>query len=421
MSVTRPGFGCDGTSMPPRSVASDDGIDRTIVGIMISVVLFNAILAILNGHATAFSQMAPIACESFIVMATLFVAMLRYREEMYPYIILIGILVLFATIRSIALEQPEPKYVRDVLIIPVFMLLGLATRTPLTIRIVILIHVLVLSVFLLEVAAGDAYSNLFKIQEYYINTRGNKADEFYDTSSELFISASRPGDRFFPFFEGPRTSSVFLEPVSLGNYCSIMVAFACAGWGHLGWKTSVAILISTSALIVGCDGRLAATTSVLLLAIMALTPWMPRGGATLVLPLAIAGAFGLVALAGLREGGDDFGSRIAHTVELLNRFDFSDWLGLSNEFVFTAMDSGVAYLVTTQSVVLAVLVWVTVTLPPANSSATSHRFVYGLATYASLSLLVSYSMLTIKTAALLWFIHGSLTAEHDGHDLPRKG
>jgi putative polymerase len=83
-------------------------------------------------------------------------------------------------------------------------------------------------------------------------------------------------------------------------------------------------------------------------------------------------------------------------------------LGLSNEYLMKSMDSGVAYLIMTQSVLGLLLLWAYVAWGAREDTAEQVRFTHTLSLYLALSMMVSYSFLTIKTGAVLWFIQGAL-------------
>lgn len=376
--------------------------------VLIGCVGFNAGLAVINGHIMPLPPALVIAAEGMLVSAALGLAMLGWKPQMAPSLALIALLVLFATFRGLLMAQPEPKFLRDVLLIPTFLMLGMSFDERGLARTILVLHTIVFLVFLLEAIAPRAYSDLLHIQDYYVNTRGNKLDEFYNTNSELFISATRPDERFFSFVDAPRLSSIFLEPVSLGNYCSIVTGFVCACFRRLGWPAVTYLALTTLAMLVGCDGRLATATCVLIVMVAVVAPWLPPRSHVLYLPLALAFVFALVIGADLKPGTDDFAGRLAHTVELLRNYDVAEMLGLSNEYLTKSMDSGVAYLIMTQSVLGLLLLWAYVAWGAREDTAEQVRFTHTLSLYLALSMLVSYSFLTIKTGAVLWFIQGAL-------------
>jgi putative polymerase len=52
------------------------------------------------------------------------------------------------------------------------------------------------------------------------------------------------------------------------------------------------------------------------------------------------------------------------------------------------------------------IIWLAICFLQPQTNRTAIAFMNGLAIYVSLSLLISYSMFSIKTAAPLWFLYG---------------
>jgi putative polymerase len=376
--------------------------------ILIASVTFNSGLAVVNANIAPLSSSIVMLVEGLLTCAALGVAILRWRPGMAPLIVVMALIFLFGVLRTISTGELQPKYIRDVMIIPVFLLLGMASSEQHLARTVLIIHTIVLIVFVIEALLPDLHSKLFNIQDYYINTRGTRADQFYNTNSDLFISATRPDARYFPFITDARMSSIFLEPVSLGNYCSIIAAFASSCFRRLGWPATIYLGATTVLLLVGCDGRLAVLASLIIIAAAFVTPYLPPFSAIIYMPLAALSLFSLAGLVGLKAGTDDFAGRLAGTVELGHRFELLDVLGLSNQLVDSTVDSGLAYLIVTQSLPGLILLWMFIAWHVSEETAEQVRFTHALCLYITLSMLVSYSLLTIKTAAILWFIQGAL-------------
>jgi putative polymerase len=380
--------------------------------ILISALSFNAALAIVNAHAVPLTSAFVIACEVAIVIAAHAVALANYRREMGIWYVLAGILVLIALYRALATQQFEAKLLRDVLLIPTFVVLGMSFDARHLTRCVVIVHAVVVGFLLLEAIDGAFYANLFSIQNYYINTRGLQLYNFWNRSSDLFVSATRPEARYFSFIDLPRLSSVFLEPVSLGNYCVAVTCFLCACWKHLSAGPRWFLVVGNVAAIVGCDGRFAAISSIATVAVTLAAPMLPRYTAFLYLPGTITAVFVLVWFQGIHSGTDDIAGRIALTSELLTRYDFPDMMGVSGTYLSAAVDSGIAYLIATQSIIGVCIIWLFVVFAARARADEQIRYSHGLCLYISFSLMVSFALFTIKTAALLWFVHGCLQARH---------
>jgi putative polymerase len=380
---------------------------------VIACVMFNAGLAVVNANVMALSPSIVMLVEGLLTAMALAVALLRWRPEMLPVVVVMCLILLFGVVRAIATGELQPKYIRDVMIIPVFLLLGMASSQRYLVRTVLFIQTVVVLVFLLESFLPDLHSAIFKIQEYYINTRGTRADQFYNSNSDLFVSATRPNARYFPWVNELRMSSIFLEPVSLGNYCSIIVAFTSSCFRRIGLPATIYLAFTTVLLLMGCDGRLAVLASVIILAAAFVTPYLPPFSAIIYLPLAGLTLFSAAGALGMKSGEDDFAGRLAGTVEIIHRFELPDFLGISEKFVNSTVDSGLAYLIVTQSLPGLILLWTFIAWYVSEKTPEQIRFTHALCIYLTLSMLVSYSLLTIKTAALLWFIQGALQAGGD--------
>jgi putative polymerase len=386
--------------------------------ILISGATFNAGLSVINAHVMPLSATFVIGCEVTIVAAAHAVALANYRRDMAPWYVLAGILVLIALYRALATQQFEPKLLRDVLLIPTFVVLGMSFDQRRLTQTVVLLHAIVIGFLLLEALDSELYSKLFSVEEYYINTRGLHLYSFWNQQSELFVSATRPEARFFSFIDLHRLSSIFLEPVSLGNYCMAVTCFLCAVWNRLsGWQRWFLVIGNVMA-IIGCDGRLAALSSAGIVAVAAAARSLPRYLWFFYLPGALAATALLASAGALHPGTDDTAGRLANTTDLLARYDLADLMAASNTYLEEAVDSGIAYLISTQSIIGACILWSFVAFATRAQTKEQLRYNHGLCLCISLSLMVSYAVFTIKTAGLLWFVHGCLQA-HSGRTSPQ--
>lgn len=395
-------------------LASRDSAATNVVpgALVVGAVTFNAVLAIVNAHLHPLTPAVVIGAETALVCSAHLVALANYRPAMMKWYVLLGLLMLISIYRSFATEQLEIKYFRDVALIPTFIILGMTFDERGLTRLLVIIHTIVLAVMVLEIVSTPAYSALFKVQDYYINTRGYVAADFWNKDSDLYVSAMRPDSRLFAFLDLHRLSSIFLEPVSLGDYCIAIVAFVSARFRSLSASAAAYLGIGAIVALIGCDGRLAAGAAVVIVAGAFAAPWLPRYSASLVLPATIAIAVMMVQFGGLTDITDDFGGRIAHTVELLRQFGADEYLGISNDpdLLSKAVDSGVDYLIMTQSAWAVGILWLFITIGSRQGRLDQRRYTNAIAIYLSFTMMVSYGFLSIKTAALLWFIHGSLQA-----------
>jgi putative polymerase len=377
------------------------------LAILVGTVSFNPLLAMVNAHVRPLGAAPVAAAELALVAAAHAFALSRFRPEMRVWYALMAILVAFALYRGLGVEGFSVRYLRDVLIIPTFVLLGLAVSRQIAIRCYLAVHAVVCAVALFEVLSLDLYSSLFSVQSYYVNTRGVDIEQFTAEGSDLYVSAVRPEARFFAFVDLHRVSSVFLEPVSLGNYAILSTVFLTAWRQDLRPALFVALAISTFLLMIASDGRLAFISAVIILAAAMMVRLLPRNSAVLYAPLTILAMFMATSWFGLRSGVDDFPGRIAYSVELLHQFRLADLLGLSDRLAASAVDTGFAYMIISQSIMGATVLWLFVVLGMPEHTLAQRRMKHGICLYLVLTMTVSFSFLTIKTAGLLWFAYGA--------------
>jgi putative polymerase len=108
----------------------------------------------------------------------------------------------------------------------------------------------------------------------------------------------------------------------------------------------------------------------------------------------------------IQANGDDFPTRTAGSILALSHMDFVALLGYAGPLSYTVMDSGIAYLLYSQSLCGAILIWSFITLGLPQRDRPSRVMIHAVSLYFALNLLISYSVFSIKTAALLWFAYG---------------
>ena len=376
--------------------------------LVVAAITFNSAFAFVNANVIPLSRASIATAEILIVVIALLYSVVHHHARMTPWYVLLGLCGLFAELRMLALNYVEVKYFRDLLLVVTFVVLGLASSQRRMIQAMVITQILVVAGIVLEAASLEVYSSLFAVKQYYINTRGLAFDDFTNKASDLYVSATRPDARWFPFFDLHRLSSIFLEPVSLGNFAVISVAFLTALWAALGRATRLFMCASILLILFACDGRFSAIASLTIVAVTMVSRLTPRNAAVFYLPLVTLGAVAAVSLGDLRSGADDFPGRIAHTVELLGAMQLSDILGTSDRLLVTAVDSGLVYLIITHSLVGVGLLWFMIVFAADEATPEQKKYKNAICLYIALSMMVSYSFVSIKTAAPLWFIYGVL-------------
>jgi putative polymerase len=383
-------------------------------GILTVAIFFNAALAIVNAHFAVLSELHVSLFEAAISGLAVAVIALNLRVSMLPWAILFALCLLLHFALALANQAFNPKFIRDAINIPVFIALGMVYARGNIVRLFFFIQCVVFLVLLVELLFSNVYSSIFDVISYYVNTRNFPLQSFWDQSSTLFISATRPGDRFLLSFLGiHRASSIFLEPVSLGNYSIVAAVFTLTFWREMSGAMRFFFTVTTLIILVGSDGRLAGITCIVLVLGYFIFPLLPRYSNVLYLPgmLLLSGI--MVTWFGFKSSGDDFAGRLALSIDFLTNLDIATLLGLHPKESEFGADSGISYFIITQSVFGPAAVWLFVCLVPRYHDRRSTIFVHSICIYIAFNLLVSYSMFSIKTAALMWFMYGYLLPGFD--------
>jgi putative polymerase len=374
---------------------------------VIAAVTINFLLCLLNTRFLEIRPLHVMAGEVAIIAAALYLGRAALDEKT-----LVGMTLLFGYLVALWLltQQPDPKIWRDLLIPFAFFALGAALARPEDgDRLVLILILVVLAVALVEFLATESFLQWFDIRAYYL-ARGtlSEADvEAYDSS--LFISGLRPSGHgwrsLLPFLGDQRVSSVFLEPVSHGNFAAIAAAWLACRF-HVDPRRHVVLILLCVMLMVLADARFAAVSLLLVLLSLATRAAESRLFTLLYPLLAIAV---LIAVALLFVGLDpenDFLGRLYMSGDIVSSLGLAQVLGLERS-TFPTADSGYAYLITNAGIGGAMLAWCLFAfMKTPNRTAARVRGVVAL--FAALSLCVSgNSLFSIKVAGLLWFLYGA--------------
>jgi putative polymerase len=381
--------------------------------VLILAVCFNAILSIANGHGVTLQRGHVVLAEIVIYAAALTIILSNADRRMFPWFLVMLFIVLNGLLLCLGNGAFNPKYMRDVLVIPTFIMLGMSYKSDSLTRPVVVLQTIVFVVAILEALRPEAYSEIFQILKYYVNTRDFSTKSFWNSDSTLFLSATRPGERFFGFVDLHRVSSIFLEPVSLGNYCVIIAIFLMAYWHEISVAVRAYLAGSTLALLIGCDGRLA-SVSILIVAVSGVfVRKIPSRWSVFYLPVILLLSALFVWNSDLDPTQDNFAGRLAGSMGTLSQMDFIGLLGFDAQSSDQSADSGITYFVLTQSFVGVTVIWLAVCLFPAGRRYFTRLYVHGIAIFIPLTLMVSYSFFSIKVAALMWFCFGYFFMKDD--------
>jgi putative polymerase len=401
--------------------ASTEGSLWIMLALVFGAVTFNMGLCFLNTGFITVSNLHVIGCEAIIITATLLYA---YKELNQAHLLLIGGIVLWtlllSSLRVIFMTDDafDIKIVRDLIIPIAFFLLGLRVAdlksADFVVRVVVLV---VLGFALFEYFALDVFVKYFSVAKYYV-ARGTMEAKQALQSADLFISGMRPagaegGRNLFPFLGDHRVSSVFLEPVSLGNF-GVIVAIWAMVRSKFGDTYQFGLLAAAFVLIVLADSRFGAYLCILAFVLMLCPLGLATAGVVvlpavalvvlIVVPVVVTGSYDPQN----RYVDNGFVGRFVLAAQILGDFDVWTWLGLRAARMQT-FDSGYAYTISGIGVIGLAALW-GILFATEGADRQYYTLRNLMALYYGTILCVSNSPYTIKTASLTWFLIGAAAA-----------
>lgn len=373
---------------------------RIAIFTVIGGLTFNLVLAFVNTRIFPVRDSYVMGAEMLLI-GMAFLAIVGRKLDVYLilFLYLSYMMLLFALRNEIDL-----KAVRDMLVPVAFYLLGTRVRDlRLADTLVVASAVIVIVIALFEYMLLDLYLDNFNVLGYFLARGSLLPQETFGATRGLFISGIRPEPRtLLPFLGQHRVSSVFLEPVSTGNFGVIIFAWALFR-NDMRWR--FAVMAMALATVVMADARFGFFTCILLAMMLPFYRFVPRP-VWLVAPfimLAVIAAYGLVT--GTEGGPNDISGRLRVTASILTDLNLAVVLGVETTMQFTA-DSGLAYTLTKFGLLGFFALWALFIYAPLRTAG-AWNFHSMVVIYLLLLMLISNSFYSIKTAALLWFILGT--------------
>ncbi|MBY6241988.1 surface polysaccharide polymerase [Methylosinus sp. Sm6] len=378
-------------------------------------VIFNFVLCIVNAKIFSISPAIVMLAEMGLIGASL---ALMAKDATALTVILLGFMS-YAAFLSAMRASVDLKAIRDVIIPIIFLFLGRRFGSAsMGDRLVELCVWTVLIVGVCEYSFLTQYLKIVDIRSYYV-ARGTVDPASIDTTGTgLFASGIRPeGRTLLPFLGAHRVSSIFLEPVSMGNFGAIV--FAWIALRNFSKPARLAIeLIPAVAVFVMADARFGLMVS---LTAFIIYPASRHVGRVILL---LAPFFVIFALAvnGFLNADviwdNGLKGRMILSGQMLSHLDFWEAMGFIPVTRFVS-DSGYTYTLAKFGLVGCIGLWSLFTFAPtASEQAWRYRLFIGF--YITALLIISDSVYSIKTAALAWFLAGCLEAPDPGDDLPTR-
>ena len=390
-----------------------DGQEKQFVFLdylIIAAALFNAALAFLNANFFGVSATHVILAELIILSAAIGYVLRFGKHPPYNWLLYLGFTSINYLFISFISHTPNIKSFRDLLIMHSFTLAGFCYPKRAPTRMITLLTVIVLFFMLLEGAFTDFYLNLFNIGLYYFKTRGiGEAETVLTEGPSIFKNAAGFQGRFsWGLFNTHRLSSIFLEQTSLANFGMILAIFTSAFSEKLRAGTILFFIMSVFFILAGTDSRAALSCCGIIFILHFLTPYLPRYWHALLTPLLLLCLFVFFYDPHIFTMSDTIKGRLGWTAHLLANLTLLDWLGFNQEKLIYTADSGITYLFLSHGLIGFIVFWFVSAFSVPQNKLEARRFITGFTIYFYGNILVGASVLSIKTAALLWFLFGSV-------------
>jgi putative polymerase len=397
--------------MQAASAKTLDAMSHAGARLVLAAVTFNLALCFISTRGNLHISNTEVAGIEIMILAAglYFCRHLVSGQEMR----ISGLVVLFLIGLKFINPALDLKILHDLGITYIFYELGMLTSVGQGGRVLWIVMAIVIAVAAFEVLLPIKFGMVFDVWSYYVDKGVITADTINYANTTSFISGARGGQEarsFLPSILGAqRFSSVFLEPVSMGNFSVITFAW-CLSTKSGDWRWRALLVACAGACFVLADSRFAAACWVLML-LFRITPLHRSRFVIFCLPL-------LAMLALLVNGSlhempgvvpaivnDDFAGRLLFSGQLLNSWGFTQWLALAPSAVYTS-DTGYAYVINNLGLPLAILLLGGFAFhKPATPEGLAMKAMITI--YMATSLCIGANMFTIKTAALCWFLYGA--------------
>ncbi len=380
-------------------------IDYPILAITLVSVLYNCILAYINHNIIHLSVSHVVLCEGMVMILSVAYILKKgiYEDDLAIFLYLLFTLAMTIYVTVINHITFIDQF-RNVLIVFCFAGIG-SWASERTVRIAFFIACFFVLLFLVcEIVDITLYVDLFHPGEYFENTRGIKQASFNHTG--LFANALGFEGRFSFGLIDHRSSSIFLEQVSLANFCGVVVIYLLSFWPRLGFREKALCVATVLLILLTNDTRTMLIFSVVSIFGFFIFPKIPKAFDLVLMPMIILIGF-FVHYMKPNETGDNFTGRIGLTITKMLDLDFNAVLGLEVSRMAEFADSGYVYLIYGTTILGLIVFWLFICLYPAGDSAAQRRCAHSLSLFIFLNMMIGgTAIFSMKIAGLLWLLVG---------------
>lgn len=390
------------------------------MAILIAATVYQSFLCLVHTHLfRATTSMVGLAELSIYVVA----AFLLFKRIELSLMALITVFGSYLLLLGLLRGTLDLKSFRDIYSLVIFFYLGRNYGdVPFADRVLKIIIYIVLAVGFFELLFVDIYSRLFNVYSYYVSQGSVLATTNWAEGSTLALNGIRPagiGRTILPFLLGShRVSSVFLEPVSLGNFAVIVAA-----WGlckpRSEWRAMLFFCVASAVMITLADSRYG-MVAVLLIALVRLTFAGFANRLFILLPFVCVLILILFGLFYSRAHySDNIPGRLYSSGVTLVRFGVGELFGLAN-YGRNYGDMGYSIVLTRFGLIGCAALWIALWMVKMRDES-GEKFRTYVVTYMCLILCISgTSLFALKSAGILWFLFGCVTMRA-ATTVPRPG
>lgn len=294
---------------------------------------------------------------------------------------------------------------RNILIILFFFSLGAAVSNTKSLnKVFCIVSFLAFAGVLAEYFATGLYLQYVNILDFYVSRADQATHVPEHLKDNLFISGIRASGRnLLPFLGDHRISSIFLEPVSMGNFAIILSIWGLS-FSKEDRKKGLGYVLLAVFFLIACDSRFASIL-VFILFFVRFIPLMQSRIVLSFLPVAILAL--LLVHAHFNPSDvthDNFSGRLLTSGEALWDMKFLNLWGA--DIPPPLYDMGFAYCIENYGILLIILLWIGFVLLPVDSP--QGKNIKAMVAYYAIGILTvsGTSFFAMKTSALLWFMVG---------------
>ena len=389
----------------PTKQADHHSFQPYIIAIGVLAIAYNGILAALLAVGAPISGSFPTVFEIILLIVAGFISFrLGFDKSSILPLALLYFIVLSALLISIRAETPYVVSVRNFLIISVFTILGGNCHFRTIQKLFLYCSIINILVLILEVSSLAEYIKFFEPARYLAATRGMAESEY---SGGLSSGTILYEGRFsLGLYSGPRTSSIFLEQVSINCFAIVVAFFLTVFWPQLKKHERIIHIMTIFGILATNNARMGLILSVVFATGYHLFSRSPKYLSVFIIPCIIAGLYTVFLFVAPR-GGDDLFGRMTTTYLLLTSMTFTDLVLGNLILTWRSLDSGYGFLISSTTVFGLISYWLFIAFITPQVDVRSKRCAWGLGVYIGVWLLVGGTgTFSMKTAPLLWLVVG---------------